>query len=326
MLTIRVHAVLMELHTFGVLGLRKLKIQLTLGVILNSNSPYLSLFPFNRADKCGNKDTFTQKIILEHPPEVKTSTTSLVDGTYSYSPGVVQSTNTCIPGKQVSNGPKTFEADFNFTITSNVCGAEGEDWDENGCRLLNSLDDPVDVLPVAPEYTFFPSDVTVLTNQSFSADEDGTGRPTGEAFCNTPFEIVHEDDAAELISCGVWEIKRHWFIRPVYLECDVVTDPRLVTERTQTITVKDIFPPEFIDLPDADVDVPFFDNYNSDRLNAPLIEDIATNEQAKSLGLIAGDVTLISEDTAIVFSRTNLDDQNTCRADGIAYFWRTWTA
>ena len=301
-------------------------------MISYSNSPSLTLSQLNRADKCGNKDTFTQKIILEHPPEVATSTASLEDGIYSFSTGVIQSTNTCIPGKQVSNGPKTFEADFNFTITSNVC-AEGEPWNENGCRLLTPLDDPVEVLSVPPEYTSFPSDVTVLTNQSISADEDGTGRPTGEAFCNTPFEIVHEDDAAELISCGVWEIKRHWFIRPVYLDCDVVTDPRLVTEKIQIITVKDIFPPEFITLPDTDVDVPFLVDYGpgNTKVGFPTVLEQIESETLQAHAqefntddnfLFVSYQTTLSFVDAVSYQQTRED---VCDAGSLATVTRTWT-
>ena len=285
-----------------------------------------------RADKCGNKVIFPQKIILKHPPEVKTSTASLEDGIYSFSPGVVQSTNTCVPGKHVYNGPKSFEAEYDFSVTSNVC-REGEVWEENGCRLLSALYDPVEVLSVAPEYTSFPADVTVLTNQSISADEDGTGRPTGEAFCNTPFEIVHEDKAAELVSCGVWEIKRHWFIRPVYLDCDVVIDPRLVTEEIQIITVKDVFPPEFVDLPAADVDVPFLKDYGPGNavVGYPLVQEQIESETLRAHAqkfntaenfLFVSYQTTLSFVDVVTYQETRED---VCEAGSLATVTRTWT-
>ena len=233
----------------------------------------------------------------------------------------------------MSKGPKTFEADFDFVITSNVC-SEGEEWDENGCRLLSSsLDDPVEVLSVAPEYTYFPSDITVLTNESISADEDGTGRPTGEAFCNTPFEIVHEDNAAVLISCGIWEIERHWFIRPVYLECDVVTDPRLVTEKIQVITVKDMFSPEFIFLPDADVDVPFLGDYGpgNDVVSFPKVQEQIKSETLRAHAqefntaenfLFVSYPTTLSFVDVVSYQQTRED---VCETGSLATVKRTWT-
>lgn len=118
---------------------------------------YYTLFPVgtNSMDKCGNSKTFTHKIIIEHPPEAVTLTTPLMYGLYSHSPGVTQSGNVCVPGKSISIGTKSFKADFNFTVTSNVCGSQ--DWDENGCRLETSSGSVIEVLSVKPEYIFSPA-------------------------------------------------------------------------------------------------------------------------------------------------------------------------
>ena len=284
-------------------------------------------------DICGNAKSFTQKIIIEHPPEEVTSTDPLVYGIYSHSPGVTQSTDTCVPGKDVSIGTKSFEADFNFTITSNVCNSQ-EDWDENGCRLdSSSLSEAVEVLSVKPEYTFFPNDEAVLTNQSISADNSGTGRPEGEAFCNTPFEIVHEDDPAILIECGVWRIHRHWFIRPVYEACEVVTDQRLVTERVQVITIYDVFTPEFTYVPDSTVNVPFLKDYGPGNFDVkfPKVEDKVyhptlvahatlynTNE---SFLFVSYPTTLLFVD-AVTYPATR---DEMCETGSLATVQRTWT-
>ena len=196
----------------------------------------------------GNFDTFTQKIIIEHPPEFLAPTAVLSDGVYSYSPGVVQSQDPCVPGKHVSLGPKEYAAEYNFTVVSDVC--QSAEWDENGCRLWTNIPFSVEeVLSVAPGKTVlrdayrydllevlqtflsrsqkpfprismslpvfvsFPAHTTVNTKQSINPEN--TGYPVGAAFCNTPFEIVHRDPPAVLVSCGVWEIHRVWTIRPV---------------------------------------------------------------------------------------------------------------
>ena len=64
----------------------------------------------------------------------------------------------------------------------------------------------------------------------------------------------------------------------------------------------------------------FFDDYGINRLNAPLIRDIASNFQANEWGLTAGDITLTSSDMPLLFSGTDLNKQEHCTADGIASF------
>lgn len=142
---------------------------------------------------------------------------------------------------------------------------------------------------------------------------------------------IPEEVAGE---CGLWLMKRTWVASlninysPFKETCAKNGNPSPPTSTIdQFFYVKDDEAPRVIEDVIKPTRVPFFDNYNSTRLNAPLIEDIATNQQAQWLGLTAGDVTLTSEDTDIIFSYpTDLDDQSTCRDDGIAHFWRTWTA
>lgn len=144
-----------------------------------------------------------------------------------------------------------------------------------------------------------------------------------------------DKDIPEEVSgeCGLWLMTRTW---EAFLDIDypplnetcanIGNPPPPTSEVDQLFNVRDDEAPRFVENVLPVNRIPFFDNYNSTHLNAPLIQDIATNEQAQLLGLTAGDVTLKSEDTEVVFSRTNLADQSTCRADGIAHFWRTWTA
>jgi hypothetical protein len=134
--------------------------------------------------------------------------------------------------------------------------------------------------------------------------------------------------------CGLWLMTRTWVafldidVSPLKETCAHNGNPPPPTSTVdQLFYVKDDEAPTVKeDVTHKPTRIPFFDNYNSTRLNAPLIKDIATNEQAQELGLTAGEVTLTSEDTDLMFSRTNLDDQGTCRTDGIAHFIRTWTA
>ena len=141
---------------------------------------------------------------------------------------------------------------------------------------------------------------------------------------------VPEEVAGE---CGLWLMTRTWeafldiYYSPLNETCAANENPEPPTSTLdQLFYVKDDEAPTILEGIPEEVRIPFFDNYNSTRLNALLIEDIATNQQAKDGGLTAGDVTLTSEDSGIVYSRTSLDDQSTCRDDGIAHFWRTWTA
>lgn len=94
----------------------------------------------------------------------------------------------------------------------------------------------------------------------------------------------------------------------------------------QQFHVKDDEHPRYIENVPQEVCIPFFNNYDSFCLNAPLIRDVATNFQANEWGLTAGEITLTSEDTTLSFSGTDLDNQDSCRTDGIASFWRIYTA
>ena len=142
-----------------------------------------------------------------------------------------------------------------------------------------------------------------------------------------------QESAEEVIGeCGLWVLTRTWvafldiYYSPLKETCAANGNPEPPTKSIdQFFNVKDDESPTVLEGIPREVHIPFFDNYNSTRLNALLIKDIATNEQAKLLGLTAGDVTLTSKDSDVMFSPTNLDNQSTCRADGIAYFWRTWT-
>ena len=128
-----------------------------------------------------------------------------------------------------------------------------------------------EILSVTPEFETFPPDAEITTAESL--DPTNTGMPVGRAYCRTPFETSHVDDAAELVSCGVWTIKRHWFIRPKYDGCQTVTDPRLVVEKIQIITVKDVFQPDFITTPAAEVDVDFLKDYRPNAVGYPTVQD-----------------------------------------------------
>lgn len=305
--------------------------RISLSVILTHNLPSFFFFVYYSADKCGNHQTVTHKVIIEHPPEALTLTTPLIDGTYSHSSGVTQSEDTCVPGKNASTGMKSFEADFNFTETSNVCGSQ--DWDENGCRLETSSGPVTEILSVKPEFTLFPDDVTVLTNQSISANSSGTGRPEGEAFCSTPLVIDHYDDAAILIDCGVWEIHRHWFIRPEYQECEKVTDPRLITERIQVITVLDVFPPDFTHVPNVSVNVPFLEDYGpgnnivgypevEDQIYHQTLIDHANIHNTNGTFLFVSYPTTLWFVDAVTYPGT-MEDM--CKDGSLASVERTWT-
>jgi hypothetical protein len=286
------------------------------------------------ADKCGNFKTYTQTIVLDHPPIEPTSTESLAYGIHSFAPGVTQSADVCVPGKFVAMGDKTFEADFDIFANQNACDpgkANLDDWDENGCRLKqNKWDQKLEIISVAPVFASFPSDRTITTKESL--DPDNTGKPTGRAFCNTPFQIFHTDDAAKLTDCGVWTIDRHWIVRPLYVGCEAVTDRRLITEQVQVITVKDIFPPEFIVTPDAEVSVPFLENYGTDAVGVPDVEDIIYHStlvdhdaiHRKIDGLfrfVSYSITLTYSDKVTFKAHPS----EVCESGALATVERTWT-
>ena len=195
------------------------------------------------SDKCGNSKTKTQMIILDHPPVMLTATDAFNPFYHSFAPGVTQSTDPCFPGKLVALGEKFFAADFNFNEKKNICDPEDPTtWDENGCRLEESVvDKNIEIMSVKPKFDTFPDDITILTDTSL--DPENTGIPVGRAFCSTPYEILHVDESAVLTAvdgCGMRTINRHWYTRPVYEGCHAVTDTRLITERVQMITVKDV--------------------------------------------------------------------------------------
>jgi hypothetical protein len=83
------------------------------------------------ADECGNSQTYTQTIILDHPPEGSTLTGLLTGEIHSFAPGVTQAAARC--GKLVSMGNKTFEAEPSVNIFKHQCDRSGAyAWDENG--------------------------------------------------------------------------------------------------------------------------------------------------------------------------------------------------
>ena len=96
---------------------------------------------------------------------------------------------------------------------------------------------------------------------------------------DTPEEVPEE--------CGRWLMTRTW---EAFLDIDYsplnVTCPRNGNPSPPTSSIKQFFnvqddeAPSIIEGIPHVVRVPFFDNYNSTRLNALLIKDIATNEQA----------------------------------------------
>jgi hypothetical protein len=286
-------------------------------------------------DECGNEQTFLQKIIIEHPPEILTPTPVLSDGVFSYSPGIVQSQDACVPGKNLAFGPKGYEADFDFSVNSHVC-VDGQVWNENGCRLRTNIFSSaalpaVPILSVKPEFVTFPDDVFVTTKDSISTDSNGV--PVGAGFCSTPFEIVHEDNAAVLTACGVWEIQRHWTIRPVYDGCALVTDERLVSERVQVITIKDVYAPEFTFLPESQVEVPFLGDYGPANIDVKfptvqdqvyhqtLIDHAQLHNTADTFLFVSYDVTLSYEDN-VTFKKNSSE---VCDGGSLADVSRTWT-
>jgi len=150
--------------------------------------------------------------------------------------------------------------------------------------------------------------------------------------------VTYESDLGDIPEgvpgeCGLWLVKRTWVASldldysPLKEICATNNNsPPPTNTAVQQFNIQDDEAPRYTENVPITVRIPFFDNYNSDRLNAPLIEDIASNFQANEWGLTAGDITLTSEDTIISYSPTDINNQESCRADGIASFWRTWTA
>jgi len=136
-----------------------------------------------------------------------------------------------------------------------------------------------------------------------------------------------------LVKCGVWEIVRRWTIRPVYDGCEAVTDQRLATERVQVITVKDIFAPEFISLPETQVDVPFLDDYgpNNADVSFPQVQEqvyhptlvahAALHNTAKSFLFVSYPTTLFYNDQV----EFRLSSTEVCASGSLADVTRTWT-
>ena len=168
----------------------------------------------------------------------------------------------------------------------------------------------------------------------YQYSSNSNGIPIGTTFCSTPFEITYVDDEAMLVECGVWEIKRRWTIRPVYDGCVMVSDARLVTERVQVITVKDIYPPEFISLPEAKVKVPFLSDYGPGNINVnfPMVEDEVYHQTliqhatlyntVDKFLFISYNITLSYIDH-VDFKKTSAD---ACQSGSLADVTRVWTA
>lgn len=231
-------------------------------------------------------------------------------------------TDPCMPGKQIIVGTKEYSPLAPYDQCTD------NHWRDDGCRITTRPGMTTHTIyPMRPRLENFPDDYSTDTAGSIGVDV--AGRPTGNGFCTTPFEIYRTDsEPARLTTsdfCG-WRIVRTWTIRPVYKDCllGVPPDSPLSTSRDQNIYVADVTPPVFTTAPEPSVRVPFFSNYRA-KTTIPAVEDRAQATYFQDvLGLVATPVTLTSSDSDLVLAR-DTDAAQQSIADGIARFTRTWT-
>ena len=274
-------------------------------------------------DRCGNEATFTQEVMLQHPPAALTSTQvwDAGAGLLAYAAGVDQLPSVCDAGKLVSTAGEYDALDGLQQAEEPECDA----WDAHGCRRLSAIG-VVDVAvhQVRPEFATFPPDATTYTNSTLDAYDvaGGLGYPTGEAYCATPFHIWHRDEAPVLVACGVWTINRVWKVQPHYQDCGTGDDypASLTRERVQVITVRDVFAPQFASTPAAEVVVAFLNDYGPSVAGVPTVVDVATHADMAALNLTSYRINLTFADT-VAFSAAGAAG---C-TDGLAVVERTWT-
>ena len=275
-------------------------------------------------DRCGNEATFTQKVMLQHPPAALTSTQvwDAGAGLLAYAAGVDQAPSVCHAGKLVSTAGAYDALDGLQQAEEPACDV----WDAHGCRLLSAHmgADVVAVHQVRPEFATFPPNATTYTNSTLDAYDvaGGLGYPTGEAYCATPFHIWHRDEAPVLVACGVWTINRVWKVQPHYQDCGTGDDypASLTRERVQVITVHDVFAPQFASTPAAEVSVAFLNDYGPSVAGVPTVVDVATHADMAALNLTSYRINLTFADT-VAFSAAGAAG---C-TDGLAVVERTWT-
>ena len=275
-------------------------------------------------DRCGNEATFTQEVMLQHPPAALTSTQvwDAGAGLLAYAAGVDQLPSVCHAGKLVSTAGAYDALDGLQQSGEPPCDV----WDAHGCRLLSAHmgADVVAVHQVRPEFATFPPNATTYTNSTLDAYDvaGGLGYPTGEAYCATPFHIWHRDEAPVLVACGVWTINRVWKVQPHYQDCGTGDDypASLTRERVQVITVHDVFAPQFASTPAAEVAVAFLNDYGPSVAGVPTVVDVATHADMAALNLTSYRINLTFADT-VAFSAAGAAG---C-TDGLAVVERTWT-
>ena len=275
-------------------------------------------------DRCGNEATFTQEVMLQHPPAALTSTQvwDAGAGLLAYAAGVDQLPSVCHAGKLVSTAGAYDALDGLQQSEEPACDV----WDAHGCRLLSAHmgADVVAVHQVRPEFATFPPNATTYTNSTLDAYDvaGGLGYPTGEAYCATPFHIWHRDEAPVLVACGVWKINRVWKVQPHYQDCGTGDDypASLTRERVQVITVHDVFAPQFASTPAAEVAVAFLNDYGPSVAGVPTVVDVATHADMAALNLTSYRINLTFADT-VAFSAAGAAG---C-TDGLAVVERTWT-
>ena len=275
-------------------------------------------------DRCGNEATFTQEVMLQHPPAALTSTQvwDAGAGLLAYAAGVDQLPSVCHAGKLVSTAGAYDALDGLQQSGEPACDV----WDAHGCRLLSAHmgADVVAVHQVRPEFATFPPNATTYTNSTLDAYDvaGGLGYPTGEAYCATPFHIWHRDEAPVLVACGVWTINRVWKVQPHYQDCGTGDDypASLTRERVQVITVHDVFAPQFASTPAAEVAVAFLNDYGPSVAGVPTVVDVATHADMAALNLTSYRINLTFADT-VAFSAAGAAG---C-TDGLAVVERTWT-
>ena len=275
-------------------------------------------------DRCGNEATFTQEVMLQHPPAALTSTQvwDAGAGLLAYAAGVDQLPSVCHAGKLVSTAGAYDALDGLQQAEEPACDV----WDAHGCRLLSAHmgADVVAVHQVRPEFATFPPNATTYTNSTLDAYDvaGGLGYPTGEAYCATPFHIWHRDEAPVLVACGVWTINRVWKVQPHYQDCGTGDDypASLTRERVQVITVHDVFAPQFASTPEAEVAVAFLNDYGPSVAGVPTVVDVATHADMAALNLTSYRINLTFADT-VAFSAAGAAG---C-TDGLAVVERTWT-
>ena len=275
-------------------------------------------------DRCGNEATFTQEVMLQHPPAALTSTQvwDAGAGLLAYAAGVDQLPSVCHAGKLVSTAGAYDALDGLQQSEEPACDV----WDAHGCRLLSAHmgADVVAVHQVRPEFATFPPNATTYTNSTLDAYDvaGGLGYPTGEAYCATPFHIWHRDEAPVLVACGVWTINRVWKVQPHYQDCGTGDDypASLTRERVQVITVHDVFAPQFASTPAAEVAVAFLNDYGPSVAGVPTVVDVATHADMAALNLTSYRINLTFADT-VAFSAAGAAG---C-TDGLAVVERTWT-